>query len=225
MAQHDGLTGLPNAQSVASADGRDAVAHAPYRREASRCSASTSTTSRRQRHARPSGRRRAAAARWRAACAPSLREDDTIARLGGDEFAIVQTPSRPARGRRAAGASGSSTRSASPTISTATQVVVGASIGIALAPGDGDDADTPAEECRHGAVPRQGATARGSYRFFEPEMDARVQARRALEIGPARRAADERVRAATTSRWWICADRRSAPASRRWCAGSIPSAA
>jgi predicted signal transduction protein with EAL and GGDEF domain len=61
------------------------------------------------------------------------------------------------------------------------QVVVGLSIGIALAPNDGMD---PNELLRNAdmALYRAKADGRGLYRFFEPAMDARMQTRRSLEI-------------------------------------------
>ncbi len=50
-----------------------------------------------------------------------------------------------------------------------------------MAPGDGDD---PGQLLRAAdmALYRAKAEGRGTYRFFEPEMDARMQARRALEL-------------------------------------------
>ena len=61
------------------------------------------------------------------------------------------------------------------------QVVVGASIGIAIAPTDAADADQLLKNADM-ALYRAKADGRGTYRFFEPEMDARMQARRALEL-------------------------------------------
>ena len=61
------------------------------------------------------------------------------------------------------------------------QIVADISIGIALAPNDGTDADRLlkcADMALHGAK----SEGRGTYRYFEPEMDARMKARRALEI-------------------------------------------
>jgi predicted signal transduction protein with EAL and GGDEF domain len=55
------------------------------------------------------------------------------------------------------------------------------SIGIALAPNDGLDPDQLLRNADM-ALYRAKADGRGLYRFFEPEMDARMQARRRLEI-------------------------------------------
>ncbi len=109
-----------------------------------------------------------------------VRETDTIARLGGDEFAIVQANSDQP------GDATSLARRLIETISApyeleGHQVVIGTSIGIAMIPGDGDDTDQLLKNADM-ALYRAKAEGRGRFRFFEPEMDARMQARRALEI-------------------------------------------
>jgi predicted signal transduction protein with EAL and GGDEF domain len=61
------------------------------------------------------------------------------------------------------------------------QVATDASIGIALAPNDGTDLDQllkSADLAMYGAK----ADGRRTYRFFEPQMDARVRARHTLEL-------------------------------------------
>ena len=60
-------------------------------------------------------------------------------------------------------------------------VNIDASIGIASAPGDGTDADQLLKNADM-ALYRAKAEGRGMYRFFEPAMDARIKARRALEL-------------------------------------------
>ena len=55
------------------------------------------------------------------------------------------------------------------------------SIGIALAPGDGLDPDQLLQNADT-ALYRAKSDGHGLYRFFEPEMDARMQARRKIEI-------------------------------------------
>jgi len=109
-----------------------------------------------------------------------LRDTDAIARLGGDEFAIVQTgikrPSDPATlARRIREAV------AVPCELAGRSVVAEVSIGIAVAPADGVDCDQllhKADMALYGAK----NDGRGTFRFFEAEMDARVKARRALEL-------------------------------------------
>ena len=61
------------------------------------------------------------------------------------------------------------------------QVLVGASIGIAFGPGDGDDADKLLKNADM-ALYRAKADGKAAFRFFEAEMDARAQARRRLEM-------------------------------------------
>jgi predicted signal transduction protein with EAL and GGDEF domain len=60
-------------------------------------------------------------------------------------------------------------------------LTIGASVGVALAPEDGTDADRLLKNADL-ALYRAKLDGRGTYRFFEPEMDARMQARRKLEL-------------------------------------------
>jgi diguanylate cyclase (GGDEF)-like protein len=110
----------------------------------------------------------------------SVREDDAIARFGGDEFAVAQSATGQPEGATALAQRIIESLSKPYTINEQ-QVVIGASVGIAVAPTDGTAAD---ELLRNGdlALYRAKADGRGAYRFFEPEMDARMQARRALEL-------------------------------------------
>jgi predicted signal transduction protein with EAL and GGDEF domain len=59
-------------------------------------------------------------------------------------------------------------------------VSIGTSIGIAIAPGDGEHPDELLKNADL-ALYRAKSEGRGTYRFFEPEMDQRMQARRSLE--------------------------------------------
>ena len=109
-----------------------------------------------------------------------LRDSDLVARLGGDEFAIVQSPlGDPTEANILANALIEAV--AKPYEVRGHEVVVGASIGIALAPSDGDASDVLLRNADM-ALYRAKAEGRGTAHFFEPEMDRRIQARRILEL-------------------------------------------
>ena len=109
-----------------------------------------------------------------------MRDEDTAARLGGDEFAILMTNvDEPAE--VAALARRFLAEIGEPFDVMGHQVLIGASVGIALAPGDGDDADRVLKNADL-ALYRAKAEGKGAFRFFEAEMDARAQARRRLEM-------------------------------------------
>ena len=61
------------------------------------------------------------------------------------------------------------------------QVAVGASVGVSLAPADGKQADILLKNADL-ALYRAKADGGGIFRFFEADMDARMQARRLLEL-------------------------------------------
>jgi predicted signal transduction protein with EAL and GGDEF domain len=60
-------------------------------------------------------------------------------------------------------------------------VVIGASVGIAIAPDDGDSADQLLKNADM-ALYRSKEEGRGTFHFFEPEMDIKAQTRRVLEL-------------------------------------------
>jgi diguanylate cyclase (GGDEF)-like protein len=108
-----------------------------------------------------------------------VRETDTIARMGGDEFAIMQvTISQPSDAT--ALAHRVIELLSAPYEIESHQVVIGTSVGIALSPMDGV---APEEILRNAdlALYRAKGDGRGTYRFFEQEMDTHMRARRALE--------------------------------------------
>jgi len=108
-----------------------------------------------------------------------VRETDTTARLGGDEFAILQANvAHPADA--ATLASRFLSEISEPFDVMGHQILVGASVGIALISGDGNDADHLLMKADL-ALYRAKADGKATFRFFEPEMDARAQARRRLE--------------------------------------------
>jgi diguanylate cyclase (GGDEF)-like protein/PAS domain S-box-containing protein len=108
-----------------------------------------------------------------------LREEDVLARLNSDEFAIVQTGlTRP---EDAALLSRRLLESISdPFLLDGHSVVIGATIGIAMSPGDGDDSEKLLKNADM-ALSRAKADMRGTFSFFEASMDARAQSRRRIE--------------------------------------------
>ena len=109
-----------------------------------------------------------------------IRDGDTIARLGGDEFAVVQIVADPT-GEATSLAQRMIENLGRPYELDSHQVVVGVSVGMAVAPGDGREPDELLKNADL-ALYRAKVDGRGVYRFFEPEMDARMQARRKLEL-------------------------------------------
>jgi diguanylate cyclase (GGDEF)-like protein len=110
-----------------------------------------------------------------------LADSDTVARLGGDEFAIVQLCANCEPTAVAALASQIVEIVAAPYDIEGHHLVIGVSIGIALSPDDGDNPDELLKRADL-ALYRAKADGRGTYRFFETGMDARVQARRLMEL-------------------------------------------
>jgi len=110
----------------------------------------------------------------------AVREGDTVARLGGDEFAIVQLGAEQPRGATTL-AERIIEMVGQPYEIDGHQVVIGTSVGIAVAPADGEDAE-PLMKNADMALYRSKVDGRGRYHFFKPEMDAAMQARRALEL-------------------------------------------
>jgi diguanylate cyclase (GGDEF)-like protein len=109
-----------------------------------------------------------------------VRGEDIVARLGGDEFAIVQVPSEDPLDKAALAARLIDVVGA-PYDLDGHQVIVGVSVGIAIAPNDGKEPDILMKNADL-ALYRAKVDGGGAYRFFEIEMDARMQARRALEL-------------------------------------------
>lgn len=108
-----------------------------------------------------------------------LQQTDRIARLGGDEFAILQI-SKPQPASSIALAEKIVEIVGETCSIDGHDVTVGASVGIAVAnPGEMDTENflKSADLAMYSAK----SDGRGTYRMFDPEMDAIVQARRILE--------------------------------------------
>ncbi|MBL0087720.1 MAG: EAL domain-containing protein [Ideonella sp.] len=108
-----------------------------------------------------------------------VREADVVARVGGDEFAVVQRG-----GVQPAGSSSLAQRIIEvlcrPFELEGHVVHIGTSVGIALAPHDGEDPETLQRNADL-ALYRAKSDGRGTLSYFEPEMNDRIEARRGLE--------------------------------------------
>ncbi len=111
----------------------------------------------------------------------ATREDDMLARLGGDEFALLlRDVDKPAEA--AAIAERIVSAISSPFTIDGHQLVIGASVGIAMAPQDGDTAEILMKNADL-ALYKAKNEGRSTYHFFESGMDAAIQKRRTIEAG------------------------------------------
>ena len=110
----------------------------------------------------------------------SCRDSDVIARLGGDEFAVLQTALGTPQDAASLADRIVKTMSV-PLQVQGQEIIMGASVGIAVAPDDGRDAETLMKNADLAAY-RAKADGRGAYHFFEPGMDAALQERLAFEM-------------------------------------------
>jgi len=179
MAQHDGLTGLPN-RNLLRQQVDEMLLH--MRRSSDKVAllmlgldnfkAVNDTLG----HAVGDKLLRGVAKRLRS----TLREDDALARLNSDEFAIVQSGlTRPEDAVQLAKRLMEAI--ADPYLLDGHSVVIGASIGIAMAPGDGDDSEKLLKNADM-ALSRAKLDARGTFAFFEAALDAKAQSRRKIEV-------------------------------------------
>jgi len=111
----------------------------------------------------------------------TTRETDVLARLGGDEFTLLLRPID-----KAADAAGIAERivraMSTPFAIDGHQIAIGASVGIAMAPQDGETTDVLMKNADL-ALYRAKSEGRSTYHFFEKEMDAAIQKRRTIESG------------------------------------------
>ena len=108
-----------------------------------------------------------------------LRETDTIARLGGDEFAILLVGGKQPEGAGVV-ARRITELMAAPIDINGNQIRIGTSIGIATAPFD-SETTIGLLKCADLALYKAKDEGRGSHRFFELDMDVRMQDRLRLE--------------------------------------------
>ena len=179
MAQHDGLTGLANRNALRQ-HMDDMLLHARRNKESiavlilglDNFKVVNDTLG----HGIGDKLLRAVAKRLRSI----LRDEDVVARLSSDEFAVLQSGmTRPEDAvllaRRLLEAI------ADPFLLDGHSVVTAATIGIAMAPGDGDESDRLLKRASM-ALSRAKNESRGTFAFFESEMDARAQKRRKIEL-------------------------------------------
>ncbi len=108
-----------------------------------------------------------------------VRETDTLARLGGDEFAIIQAGiEQPADTLALLNRIQHAIKA--PYDLDGLRATMDVSIGISLAPTDSTEPDQLLQQADMALYGAKG-DGRGTYRFFEPDMDARIKARRKLE--------------------------------------------
>ncbi len=109
-----------------------------------------------------------------------VRGGDLVARLGGDEFAILQfSAQQPADAENLAQRIVETLRQ--PYEVEGQPAIVSVSVGITIAGESAASADILLK-CADLALYRAKADGRDTYRFFEANMDAEIQARRAIEL-------------------------------------------
>jgi diguanylate cyclase (GGDEF)-like protein len=106
--------------------------------------------------------------------------DSLVARLGGDEFIIILSRFE-GHDAIAAVADRLVASFAEPFRVAGQELAIGASIGVAVSPWDGTDPDTLLKHVDL-ALYRAKDEGKGTFRFFEAEMNARAQSRRQLEM-------------------------------------------
>jgi diguanylate cyclase (GGDEF)-like protein len=110
----------------------------------------------------------------------NVRKSETAARLGGDEFVVLLNDGE---------ASDAPVRAAQRLITVLSEPIqlphgevrIGASVGVALFPADGRDADDLIRKADV-ALYRAKSEARGEVRFFQQSMDEEVREREVLEL-------------------------------------------
>ena len=110
----------------------------------------------------------------------NVRDDDTVARLGGDEFTIILVGAAPAGGRRQRRRESAQRDRAAADRSPGTSIEVSASIGIALYPDDGADAETLLRNA-DSAMYRAKEAGRNTYQLCTDDMKRRAVERLSLE--------------------------------------------
>jgi diguanylate cyclase (GGDEF)-like protein/PAS domain S-box-containing protein len=109
-----------------------------------------------------------------------VHKADTIARLGGDEFAILQSADKDPREAAIITANRLLETISAPYDIDGRQIIIGTSIGIAIAPEHGIDSDRLMKNADL-ALYKVKSEGRNGYRFFEPAMGVAALSRHAFE--------------------------------------------
>jgi diguanylate cyclase (GGDEF)-like protein len=178
LAEHDNLTGIPNRKRLGET-ARAAMAWT--RRNKSHIAALSIDLDRFKEvndsfgHGTGDKLLKAFAARLNSA----IRAEDMVARIGGDEFVILQVGMA-----QPSGASALADRLmkvlSDPYDIGGSQLVCGASIGVAIAPTDAGEWDTLLS-CADTALYKAKSEGRNTVCFFEAGMDATLRERRRIE--------------------------------------------
>ncbi|MGE4281510.1 MAG: putative bifunctional diguanylate cyclase/phosphodiesterase [Magnetospirillum sp.] len=108
----------------------------------------------------------------------ALRKGDTLGRFGGDEFiAVLPQVDKVEEVEAVVRVMLESLHE--PLLIEAHQILLSASIGVSLWPGDGEDVEALLRNASS-ALEQAKAAGRGTFRFFTASMDARAQARSRL---------------------------------------------
>lgn len=112
----------------------------------------------------------------------TLRDADVVARLGGDEFAVMQVAAEEPGAAFALAARIVSVIGSRPFMVDGQPIHLGASVGIALCPSDGED---PADLMQNADLALYAAKAEGraTFRRYDVSLDDKMRARRAIEAG------------------------------------------
>jgi diguanylate cyclase (GGDEF)-like protein len=179
MALHDALTGLPNRTLLRELF---AVASAQARREGTPLALMFvdldhfKAVNDHHGHAAGDALLQAVGQRLREA----LREADVVCRMGGDEFLVLMPGAADDDAARAATRAIAQLRQPQALPGVAEPVRMGASIGIARFPADGEDFDALVHAADM-AMYRSKQLGRGRHGFYRADMDTALRARHALE--------------------------------------------
>ena len=108
-----------------------------------------------------------------------VKDSDAVARIGGDEFAVIKVgdfsdEDIATRARQIIDLIGE------PYLACGQRLDLSASVGVAIGPDDGNTADELIQDAAL-AMRRVKELGRGTYMFYEKELNARMQARRRAE--------------------------------------------